>query len=109
MSRGRQHHSWTETAKHQALREKIRLTRTFLHFTPSGYSSLTYQSCRFCGAACYDNHDAEHGPCPMPASTGAECRGLWKYAVRHYLCSPCRSRIVLGLRPYPRPEEGDHG
>ncbi len=37
---------------------------------------LTYQSCRFCKAS-YPNVE-----------------GLWKYAVRHYICSACRNKVI---------------
>jgi anaerobic ribonucleoside-triphosphate reductase len=35
---------------------------------------LSYQKCRFCGAS-FD-----------------KVAGLWKYAVRHYICEECRNR-----------------
>lgn len=38
---------------------------------------LTYQKCRFCGASWPDVEE------------------LWKYSVRHYICSSCRDRKLL--------------
>lgn len=72
MSRGAQHRSWPATAKTWALMEKVEAAVFF----PTGDFGLTSQSCRFCRV--------------VPTS------GLWKYSVRHYICSECRRGL---LRP----------
>lgn len=41
---------------------------------------LSYQSCRFCGAGVSDKERIGNG--------------LWKYAVRHYICGPCRETAM---------------
>ena len=95
MSRGRQHGSWAQKPKNRQLMERVSRAH-FFHFSEFG---LTYQTCRFCQTWGKDNVDREHGPCPLPGRTDLVCRGLWKYAVRHYLCSECRKSIMLGLAP----------
>ena len=42
---------------------------------------LSYQCCRFCGQGGNTHHRPD---------------GLWKYGVRHYVCSPCRDAITSG-------------
>lgn len=98
MSRGRQHRTWASYPKNRELMEKVQRAH-FQHFSGNG-SGLTYQSCRFCGEACHQSEDRDHGAnCWFIKNTGAVCRGLWKYNVRHYLCSDCRKDVLLGLRP----------
>ena len=95
MSGGRQLRSWAQKPKNRALMERIARAH-FFHFSAFG---LTYQSCRFCGTWAKENEDRDHGDCPLPGRFGNVCRGLWKYAVRHYVCSECRKNVVLGLAP----------
>ncbi len=48
------------------------------HFAEYSEHGISYQTCRFCGL-------------------GSETfDGLWKYGVRHYVCSPCRDAITSG-------------
>lgn len=98
MSRGFQHKSWSDKPKNRALMEKVRAAH-FLHYMQGRDYGLTYQSCRFCGEACFRNKDREHGDCPIRQRTYEDCRGLWKYNVRHYICSECRKDVLLGLKP----------
>jgi len=44
---------------------------------------LSYQSCRFCKKGIGELH--------TPGAFG-EKLGLWKYAVRHYICPQCRDK-----------------
>lgn len=91
--------SWSYQPRHRALMEQARVAHFHHSFGLGGESGLTYQSCRFCGLACFMNEDEEHGACGIAQRTGERCRGLWKYAVRHYLCSSCRKSVLLGLAP----------
>jgi hypothetical protein len=99
MSRGVQHRSWASKPVNRALMQKVKSAHFFHSFGLSGNIGLTYQSCRFCGEAAFRHEDREHGECTMPKYTGSRCRGLWRYAVRHYVCSDCRKDIVIGLPP----------
>ena len=47
------------------------------HYTEFGQNGLTYQTCRFCHQGIGDAPD-----------------GLWKYGVRHYVCTACRDAIT---------------
>mgnify|MGYP001567935036 CR=1 FL=1 len=51
--------------------------------TTTAYDShgLSYQVCRFCGQG---------------GNTYCSSDGLWKYGVRHYVCTPCRDAITSG-------------
>lgn len=92
--------SWASKPKNRALIAKVKAAR--FHHASDDYGltyQLTYQSCRFCGVACYRSVDREHGDCSLPRAAGERCRGLWKYSVRHYVCSECRWQILLGLQP----------
>lgn len=40
---------------------------------------ISYQTCRFCGQGQESNE------------------GLWKYSVRHYVCTPCRDAITTHM------------
>lgn len=99
MSGGIQHRSWATKPENKALMAKVKAAHFCHSFGLGGGSGLTYQSCRFCGEACFINEDREHGTCPIPQHTGDWCRGLWKYNVRHYICSDCRKDILIGLPP----------
>ncbi len=46
------------------------------HYGEFGQNELTYQTCRFCHQGI------------------GEADGLWKYGVRHYVCTPCRDAIT---------------
>ena len=46
-------------------------------YTEFGQNGLTYQTCRFCRLGIGEAPD-----------------GLWKYGVRHYVCSDCRDAIT---------------
>jgi hypothetical protein len=45
-------------------------------FSEFGEFGISYHKCRFCGQG------SEHH------------EGLWKYGVRHYVCTPCRDAIT---------------
>lgn len=47
------------------------------HYQECGWNGLSYQTCRFCRQGL------------------GEVDGLWKYGVRHYVCTPCRDAITL--------------
>jgi hypothetical protein len=86
--------------KNRVLMEKVQRAHFHHSYGLGGDSGLTYQSCRFCGTAGFENEDPHGDPaCPIPKLTGRPCRGLWKYAVRHYVCDACRCDILLGLPP----------
>ena len=96
MSGGRQHRTWATYPKNRELIEKVRRAH-FHHFSDTG-GGLTYQSCRFCGEACFRNEDKGHGAeCWFIKNTGTVCRGLWKCAGsrgserphRPWGCGPC--------------------
>ena len=103
MSRGPQHRSWTDKPENRALRGKAQ-TAHFCHYMGGDDYGLTYQSCRFCGEACFRNKDQEHGDCYIRTRTFEDCRGLWKYGIRHYFCSECRKNVLLGIAPKKRAE-----
>ena len=46
------------------------------HYTECGWNGISYQTCRFCRQGI------------------GEVEGLWKYGVRHYVCTPCRDAIT---------------
>jgi len=96
MSRGRQYTSWAMRPKNRVLVERVTAAH-FFHYLERSEYGLTYQSCRFCGTACFENEDRAHGACGIREHV--PCRGLWKYAVRHYVCSDCRKDLLIGLPP----------
>ena len=98
MSAGRQHRGWSDKPTNRALMEKTQKAH-FHHYMGGDDYGLTYQSCRFCGEACFRSKDQEHGDCYIRVRTFEDCRGLWKYGVRHYLCSECRKNVMLGIAP----------
>lgn len=46
------------------------------HFSEFSEFGISYQTCRYCGQGSNDHE------------------GLWKYGVRHYVCTPCRDAIT---------------
>ena len=99
MSRDLQHRVWSMKPENRALMAKV-ATAHFFHHTPYSGGGLTYQSCRFCKAANYEKEEREHvANCWFIKNTGEVCRGLWRYSVRHYICSECRKSVLLGLAP----------
>lgn len=46
------------------------------HFSEFSQFGISYQKCRYCGQGS-ETHD-----------------GLWKYGVRHWVCTPCRDAIT---------------
>ena len=46
------------------------------HFSEYGEHGISYHVCRYCGNGSESND------------------GLWKYGVRHWVCSPCRDAIT---------------
>ena len=73
----------------------------FFHMS-RGYSDtgLTYQSCRFCGAGARDSEAVHDRACWfLTNGDGSKCRGLYRYAVRHYICHKCRADVLLDRPP----------
>ena len=80
----------------QAAVEKARFSHAIENATAS---ELSYQSCRFCKLWCFRNYDAGHGNKCWFEDLNGECRGLWKYGVRHYICTECRRLVLARLTP----------
>lgn len=94
--------SWATKPRNRALMGKVSAAH-FSHFTLSpGSVGLSYQSCRFCLTAGRDNEDAGHGAQCWYLKHEDACRGLWRYAIRHYVCTRCRGDILAGLAPQRR-------
>ena len=98
MSGGRQKRPWSSKPENLKLMQRVRDAH-FQHLAGVGGSGLTYQSCRFCGNTAETNADNHDDKCWFSQNRGETCRGLWKYNVRHYICSACRRSVLLGLKP----------
>ena len=94
--------TWGQSHRAKELREALSKAH-FMHVLP-GSRGLTYQKCRFCPRDCYSNSD-DHGDrhCYCRDPLADKCRGLWKYSVRHYMCSECRKDVLIGLKPGGQP------